>query len=162
MRGRLEPCWSPDSRSLGFFATGKMKRGGRDGGAAQVVCDAGWDVAHGHVGNERHNHRSRRQCVNVNRTVKFFHWDARTRSSGTTRHRIRGHRLPHRARRRARQPGTSAPRPLRRPAHLRPPARGRRVPRPLRRRRAHGLPEDDHPEPEATRQYLGEESDDET
>ena len=31
-----------------------------------------------------------------------------------------------------------------------------------RGRRAHGLPEDDHPEPEATRQYLGEESDDET
>ena len=40
------------------------------------------------------------------------------------------------------------PEPLRRPAHLRRPARGLRVPGAVRRGRAHGLPEDDHPEPE--------------
>ena len=40
--GASNPCWSPYSRSLGFFATGKMKRGGVDGGAAQSICDAGF------------------------------------------------------------------------------------------------------------------------
>jgi hypothetical protein len=38
------------------------------------------------------------------------------------------------------------------------PARGLRVPCAVRRRRAHSLPEDDHPEWKATKEYLGEES----
>ena len=38
--GASNPFWSPDSRSLGFFATGKMKRVGVDGGAPQSICDA--------------------------------------------------------------------------------------------------------------------------
>jgi Tol biopolymer transport system component len=38
--GASNPFWSPDSRSLGFFATGKMKRVGVDGGAPRTICDA--------------------------------------------------------------------------------------------------------------------------
>ena len=34
------PFWSPDSRSIGFFADGKLKRVGVDGGAPQTICDA--------------------------------------------------------------------------------------------------------------------------
>jgi eukaryotic-like serine/threonine-protein kinase len=33
------PFWSPDSRSLGFFADGKLKTIDLEGGAAQIVCD---------------------------------------------------------------------------------------------------------------------------
>jgi eukaryotic-like serine/threonine-protein kinase len=33
------PFWSPDSRSIGFFASGKLKTIEIDGGVAQVVCD---------------------------------------------------------------------------------------------------------------------------
>ncbi len=33
------PFWSPDSRSLGFFANNKLKTIEIDGGVAQVVCD---------------------------------------------------------------------------------------------------------------------------
>ena len=43
------------------------------------------------------------------------------------RHRVRGHRLPHRARGSPRHPGAPEPRRLRRPAHLRRPARRLRV-----------------------------------
>ena len=50
------------------------------------------------------------------------------------------------ARRRARHPGTPEPQPLRRPAHLRCPARGLRVLGAVRGGRAHGVPEDDHPD----------------
>ena len=38
-RGR-HPFWSPDSRSLGFFANGKLKRIDVSGGTAQTLCDA--------------------------------------------------------------------------------------------------------------------------
>ncbi len=38
--GASNPFWSPDSRSLGFFAAGKMKRIAVDGGAPQTICDA--------------------------------------------------------------------------------------------------------------------------
>ena len=38
--GASNPFWSPDSRSLGFFAAGKMKRVAVDGGAPQTICDA--------------------------------------------------------------------------------------------------------------------------
>jgi Tol biopolymer transport system component len=31
--------WSPNGKEIGFFAGGKLKRIGRDGGPAQVVCD---------------------------------------------------------------------------------------------------------------------------
>jgi eukaryotic-like serine/threonine-protein kinase len=34
------PFWSPDSRSIGFFADGKLKRVGLDGGPPQTICDA--------------------------------------------------------------------------------------------------------------------------
>lgn len=34
------PFWSPDSRSIGFFAEGKLKRVAAAGGAPQVICDA--------------------------------------------------------------------------------------------------------------------------
>jgi serine/threonine protein kinase/Tol biopolymer transport system component len=34
------PFWSPDSRSVGFFADGKLKRIEVDGGSPQTICDA--------------------------------------------------------------------------------------------------------------------------
>jgi Tol biopolymer transport system component len=34
------PFWSPDSRSIAFFADGKLKKIDASGGPAQVVCDA--------------------------------------------------------------------------------------------------------------------------
>jgi eukaryotic-like serine/threonine-protein kinase len=34
------PFWSPDSRYIGFFAQGKLKKIGAGGGAAQLLCDA--------------------------------------------------------------------------------------------------------------------------
>ena len=39
------PFWSPDSRTLAFFAQGKLKRVNLDGSSAQVICDSpagGW------------------------------------------------------------------------------------------------------------------------
>lgn len=38
--GAYYPFWSPDCRSLGFFAEGKLKRINLDGGRPQVLCDA--------------------------------------------------------------------------------------------------------------------------
>ena len=37
--GAIFPFWSPDSRSLGFFADSKLKTIDLEGGSAQVVCD---------------------------------------------------------------------------------------------------------------------------
>ncbi|MGC2495600.1 hypothetical protein, partial [Candidatus Binatus sp.] len=37
--GAIFPFWSPDSRSLGFFAESKLKTVDLEGGSAQVVCD---------------------------------------------------------------------------------------------------------------------------
>jgi eukaryotic-like serine/threonine-protein kinase len=37
--GAIFPFWSPDSRSLGFFAESKLKTIELDGGSAQVICD---------------------------------------------------------------------------------------------------------------------------
>jgi hypothetical protein len=34
------PFWSPDSRSIGFFADGKLKRVELDGGSSQTICEA--------------------------------------------------------------------------------------------------------------------------
>jgi hypothetical protein len=34
------PFWSPDSRSIGFFANGKLKRIDINGGALTSLCDA--------------------------------------------------------------------------------------------------------------------------
>ena len=33
------PFWSPDSRSIGFFAQGKLNRIAASGGPAQPLCD---------------------------------------------------------------------------------------------------------------------------
>src|SRR5262249_5440199 len=38
--GATYPFWSPDSRSIGFFAIGKLKRIDIDGGAPQTLADA--------------------------------------------------------------------------------------------------------------------------
>jgi Tol biopolymer transport system component len=38
--GALQPFWSPDSRSVGFFANGKLKRIEVSGGSVQTICDA--------------------------------------------------------------------------------------------------------------------------
>jgi eukaryotic-like serine/threonine-protein kinase len=38
--GATYPFWSPDSASIGFFATGQLKRIARTDGAVQVLCDA--------------------------------------------------------------------------------------------------------------------------
>ena len=35
-----QPFWSPDSRSVGFFANGKLKRIDISGGVPQIICDA--------------------------------------------------------------------------------------------------------------------------
>src|SRR5206468_3310493 len=43
LRGTEEamfPFWSPDSRSIGFFAGGKLRRIGVEGGPVQTLCDA--------------------------------------------------------------------------------------------------------------------------
>lgn len=37
--GAVSPFWSPDSRSLGFFAEGKLKRSDLQGGPPQILCD---------------------------------------------------------------------------------------------------------------------------
>jgi eukaryotic-like serine/threonine-protein kinase len=37
--GAIQPFWSPDSRSVGFFANGKLKRIEVSGGSAQTICD---------------------------------------------------------------------------------------------------------------------------
>ncbi len=38
--GTTRPFWSPDSRFLGFFADGKLKKIDASGGPAQKICDA--------------------------------------------------------------------------------------------------------------------------
>jgi Tol biopolymer transport system component len=43
--GALQPFWSPDSRSVGFFADGKLKRIDVSGGVPQIVCDAPSNVS---------------------------------------------------------------------------------------------------------------------
>ncbi len=37
--GAAFPFWSPDSRSIAFFATGKLKRADLSGGPPQAICD---------------------------------------------------------------------------------------------------------------------------
>jgi Tol biopolymer transport system component len=38
--GRVTPFWSPDSRSIAFFAKGKLMRMSLEGGTPQALCDA--------------------------------------------------------------------------------------------------------------------------
>lgn len=38
--GAIYPFWAPDSRSIGFFAGGKLKRIEASGGPAQILCNA--------------------------------------------------------------------------------------------------------------------------
>jgi Tol biopolymer transport system component len=38
--GATYPFWSPDSRTIGFFAQGKLKKVAARGGPAQSLCDA--------------------------------------------------------------------------------------------------------------------------
>ncbi len=38
--GAVSAFWSPDSRSLGFFAGGKLKRSDLNGGPPEILCDA--------------------------------------------------------------------------------------------------------------------------
>jgi hypothetical protein len=38
--GATFPFWSPDSRSVGFFADGKLKTVDLEGGSTQMICDA--------------------------------------------------------------------------------------------------------------------------
>jgi Tol biopolymer transport system component len=38
--GALHPFWSPDGKSVGFFAQGKLKRIATAGGPPQIICDA--------------------------------------------------------------------------------------------------------------------------
>ncbi len=42
-----DPFWSPDSRSIGFFAEGKLKRISAAGGAVQVIAPSIWDARGG-------------------------------------------------------------------------------------------------------------------
>src|SRR5262249_37371837 len=37
--GALFPFWSPDSRAIGFFAQGKLKKIAASGGLAESICD---------------------------------------------------------------------------------------------------------------------------
>ena len=45
--GAIYPFWSPDSRFIGFFADGKLKRIDTRGGAPEVICDLPGQVAYG-------------------------------------------------------------------------------------------------------------------
>lgn len=38
--GAADPFWSPDSRSIGFFADGRLKKIDRSGGPVQTLCDS--------------------------------------------------------------------------------------------------------------------------
>lgn len=42
--GAVSPFWSPDSRSLGFFAGGKLMRSDLNGAPPQILCDASTDA----------------------------------------------------------------------------------------------------------------------
>src|SRR5262249_20056537 len=39
-QGATYPFWSPDSKSIGFFADGQLKTVSRDGNAVHALCDA--------------------------------------------------------------------------------------------------------------------------
>jgi Tol biopolymer transport system component len=43
--GGAFPFWSPDSRFIGFFSGGKLKKVQIAGGPPSVLCDAQWGAA---------------------------------------------------------------------------------------------------------------------
>ena len=47
-----DPFWSPDSRWIGFFAEGKLKRIPAAGGAVQVIVPSIWDARGGTWGRD--------------------------------------------------------------------------------------------------------------
>jgi Tol biopolymer transport system component len=51
-RGRF-PFWSPDSRSIGFFEGGKVRRTEAEGGTARSVCDSGDGFGGAWTGDDR-------------------------------------------------------------------------------------------------------------
>jgi serine/threonine protein kinase len=50
--GAAAPFWSPDSRSLGFFADGKLKKVDASGGPPLTICDAAGAFFSGSWGND--------------------------------------------------------------------------------------------------------------
>jgi Tol biopolymer transport system component len=50
--GAIQPFWSPDSRSVGFFANSKLKRIDLSGGSAQTLCDAPSNIGSGGWGRD--------------------------------------------------------------------------------------------------------------
>jgi eukaryotic-like serine/threonine-protein kinase len=51
--GADHPFWSPDSRFVGFFADGKLKKIAAEGGAAVTLCDAANGARGGSWGKRR-------------------------------------------------------------------------------------------------------------
>src|ERR1019366_8128663 len=47
----ISPFWSPDSRQIGFFAAGKLKRVAVSGGSVQTICDVSKSASTGTFGD---------------------------------------------------------------------------------------------------------------
>src|SRR5687767_16038387 len=48
------PFWSPDSKSIGFYAGSKLKRSDIVGGAPQILCDTAFGLGAGGTRSEEH------------------------------------------------------------------------------------------------------------
>jgi hypothetical protein len=75
--GAEYPFWSPDGHSIGFFASGKLKRVDMGGGPPQPIADAAagwWDVEPGwHDPLCAHSHKSAMACSSCRRTATSSH-----------------------------------------------------------------------------------------